>query len=233
MINHLPQINSVISTHFSLFSVWLLKKGVILRNVWPWGKRRIHLHLLSEQISCPMDGKDSTRHWCRLTPAVRTWPTLPLLWSSGLLLVMQHRQRRRCQPEVSVAWNKAKWVLLRVWLGFTIYISPLSWFLSVQRKSKCCYATDNKCKACASPDDTERLLLQQAPCWFAVSRWEPEIIPPKMKTTTAFPARRAACSASLFCLSLIKVKLLLRKKSCQPLRREYLRATTAFIFQGE
>lgn len=118
-----------------------------------------------------------------------------------------------------------RWVLLQTkprgscsgcfkgWLGFTLSDSPIKLvsFCPKEEQTLLSHWQDDKCKACASPDDTERPLFQQTPRCFAASGCEPEIGPKKMKTITAFPARTAACSASRICLPLIKVKLLLRK----------------------
>lgn len=100
----------------------------------------------------------------------------------------------------------------RVSLGFTLSTSPIKLvsFCPKEEQTLLSYRQDGKYKACAGPGDMERQLFQQTPRWYAASGWQPEIGPQKIKTANV-PARIVACSASLFYLPLIKVKLLLRK----------------------
>lgn len=96
----------------------------------------------------------------------------------------------------------------RFWLSFTLSTSIchyIGFFLSKGRVKYVILLTNEKCKAFASPGAMGRVVPAKpmVVCDFRVRSQN-------MKTSTAFPAQTAPCSPSLFCLSLIKVKLLLR-----------------------
>lgn len=164
--------------------------------------------MLSEQISCPAQGQGSAGHCCCLTPA-EGHSHLPSCWDQGFLWSWRVGQGN-ASPR-SAGGTKTRGSCSgssRFWLSFTLSTSIchyIGFFLSKGRVTFVILLTNKKCKAFASPGAMGRVVPAKpmVVCGFRVRSQN-------MKTSTAFPAQTAPCSPSLFCLSLIKVKLLLR-----------------------
>lgn len=111
---------------------------------------------------------------------------------------------------------------------------PLYWFLSVQRKSKPCYPTDKMTSAKLVPVQMtwEDCCSSKSHAGVPLQGESRRSDPKKWKAQLCFQLEQQLALLPYF-LALDQSQVLMKKKSCQPLRHEYLRATAAFIFQGE
>lgn len=133
----------------------------------------------------------------------RCWPVVSIAWKTFLglkRLFLAWKPRRCCSG------------CLGVWLSFPLSTSFLTLFSFCLQEEQALLShwQDDMSKACASPDDRGRLVPAD-PTLICCFRARDKNWAQKIETVTAFPAF-LACSASLFYLLLIKVKLFVRKK---------------------
>lgn len=143
VINHLPQVNSIISTYLCCFSVWTLKiKPNCFKECLSTGEE-------GENIFICCQNRLAAQHRARAQPGTaaawhlqRDTTISPAAGTKGFLWLWRVREGNASLW--SAGGRKPKGVLLRLFQVLVEFYPHLSlcWFLSVQRKSKICYPTD-------------------------------------------------------------------------------------------